>query len=284
MRQKFSFPRIFVLMDNTVISPGFIGSWGWSVAIFTCDYRFWIFDTGGNEFILQNAIKFGIDLSRAEGLLISHGHYDHTNGIMGLFKTHFNGPIYAHPQFMKPRYVVENGEITRFIGMDTYIFPLIKPMFTEVPDFIQLEENLTMFTEISRRNNLIQPSISAHSRFAFEDKGGKIPDIVPDDAFLLLNTEKGPVVITGCCHSGLGNTLYHLRDKTGIKKVYGITGGTHLISDEDAREEALEVLKEFSVEVIYPSHCTGLGGRDFLREKLPDKVKPVGAGSVITFE
>jgi 7,8-dihydropterin-6-yl-methyl-4-(beta-D-ribofuranosyl)aminobenzene 5'-phosphate synthase len=92
------------------------------------------------------------------------------------------------------------------------------------------------------------------------------------------------VLILGCCHSGLANTLYQVRDLLGIKRFFSIIGGLHLVNaPESGLQETVKVLKEFSVQQIYPCHCTGEKSIDFLNEQLSGKVFDVGTGTIIEF-
>jgi 7,8-dihydropterin-6-yl-methyl-4-(beta-D-ribofuranosyl)aminobenzene 5'-phosphate synthase len=92
------------------------------------------------------------------------------------------------------------------------------------------------------------------------------------------------LLVLGCCHSGLANTLHHIRDVLGLKAIHAVLGGLHLLTaPESALRETAGVLRDYRVERVYPCHCTGEQAGQFLREHLPGKVFDVGTGTVIEF-
>ena len=277
-------PRIVVLMDNSVPVWPFVAEWGLSLAIFTENGGFWLRDIGASDLVFQNADSLGLDITKAKGFSLSHGHWDHANALPQLLKRGFKGKVYTHPSYSKPRYAIRPNKAPNFIGVDPQIPPLIREMEVEVHQSIELENGLIMICDIPRRPGFFQPGISQKEHVFFDDKQGKTPDFVPDDNFLLMSTPKGFVVILGCCHSGLANSLSHLKDLTGISKIHSIVGGTHLFAgDKSAYKEAVDVLREFDIDLVYPMHCTGMEAWAFLYNHLPGKVKAVGSGSVISF-
>lgn len=266
--------RISILCDNTSSSPEYGHGWGFSAAIETGD-DFWLWDTGASGLFLKNAEKMGIDPGRANGLALSHGHYDHTGGIPALLEqTAFNGPIVCHPEINRDCYSISAGRPVRSIGAPKKI-----KKFKAVNDVAELAPGLTMLTDINREPGLFQ----AVKDF-YLDPEGKTHDPTNDDAFLVLDTAKGPVVILGCCHSGLMNSLKHMREKLGIDKIFALLGGMHLFkADEKAWEESARAIEEFDAQEAYPGHCTGQPASDFLKKRLSCKVADLGSGLKLEF-
>ena len=96
------------------------------------------------------------------------------------------------------------------------------------------------------------------NNFTFEVEMELVPDTVPDDACLVADVPQGPLVLLGCCHSGLGNTLFHLRERLGLASVHTIVGGLHLTdASGSALEETVAILHEFDVRRLFVGHCTG---------------------------
>ncbi len=266
--------RISVLCDNTSVSPEYGHGWGFSLGIETGD-GLWLWDTGASGLFLKNAEKMNIDPGKAKGLALSHGHYDHTGGISALLEqTDFNGPIVGHPEINRDCYSITDGKPVKSIGAPKKI-----EKFIAVSDVTELTPELVMLTDIKREPGLFQ----AVKDF-YLDPEGIDPDPTNDDAFLILDTDKGPVVILGCCHSGLLNSLRHMREKLGIGKVFALLGGMHLFkADEKAWEESARAIEEFGVQEAYPGHCTGQPAADFLKGRLSCKVADLGSGLVLEF-
>jgi len=270
--------RIAVLSDNRVHDPQLKTEHGLCLAVYLNE-DFWLWDTGQSDLFLKNAKKMGIDPGKAKGLALSHGHYDHTGGLGALLnKTKFKGKIYAHPEFTAKRYAVKD-EKARYIGIkqdETLINP---PNLITVTETAELDRGLTFLTGINRLPDLFQ----AVNGFYFDEAGDR-PDPVQDDAALILQTGGKNIVILGCGHSGLANTLYHAKDVMGVKEVFAVIGGLHLMNaPRSAFEETLSVLTEFSVKQVYPGHCVGDPAIAYLKHHLPGRVTALGTGMWIEF-
>ena len=272
--------RIYTLSDNTSIRQGFGREHGLSILIQMDQDSYWLWDTGQSSLFLESAQKFGLDLKKLKGVALSHGHYDHTDGLSTLLnEVDFKGPIYANPDFAVDRFKIQKGSVPKPIGLNKAKLPWPLPGFAGVSGSLELSNGLTFISKIERRPGLYQ-SVDDF----YLDAKEQLPDFVEDDACLVLLSNRGPVVILGCCHSGLANTLYQVRDILGLNRVFSIIGGMHLINAPDSSlHQTVQVLKEFSIEYIYPCHCTGKKSTDFLKEQLPGKVFDIGTGSVIEF-
>jgi 7,8-dihydropterin-6-yl-methyl-4-(beta-D-ribofuranosyl)aminobenzene 5'-phosphate synthase len=272
--------RVYVLSDNNSGKMGFRSEHGLSLLIVLANSHQWLWDVGQSSLFLENAAKLGFDLSQLQGLALSHGHYDHTGGLATLHsKLSFRGPIFAHPSFSEARYKREQGATPRNIGLN--LEPLVQTSlgFNAVREHCDLDEGLSMCSDIPRRKGLFQ----AVEEYFFDTEASR-PDFVRDDSCLVVHTTKGPVVILGCCHSGLANTLQHLREVTGLKSIHAVIGGLHLLTAREAAlQETLEMLREYSIQSIYPCHCTGEKAVRFLKENLPGAVLDIGTGTIIEF-
>lgn len=236
---------VTILMDNQAV-PGLVSEWGFAAAI-RQDGRLWLWDTGQSAAFLANAALLGIAPQEADGLALSHGHYDHTGGLTALLDAGYHGPVFAHPDFVRQRFNITRTPI-RSIGI-----PCVAPQFTAVKQTCALTKSMTMVTGIPR----LPGNFQATKGF-FYDKEGNIPDPVEDDAFLVLDTLRGIVVLLGCCHSGLMNSLLCMKDRLGIDTVHSIIGGLHLFNaDRKALEETVEACRMFRIHQLVPGHCTG---------------------------
>ncbi|MBU1229710.1 MAG: MBL fold metallo-hydrolase [Proteobacteria bacterium] len=280
MRQEQAGPRrapcrITVLCDNESADPGCGCEWGLALAVELDQGGLWLWDAGQTDLFLRNARHLGIDAGQASGLALSHGHYDHTGGLGALCAaTAFRGPIYAHPACARRRYAQEHGR-PKPIGP-----PLPLPDFTLAGPLTVLAPGLTLLTDIPRAPGRFQ----AVQGFSL-DPSGTEPDLVPDDAFLVLDSASGPVVILGCCHSGLANSLACARQRLGLDRVFAVLGGLHLFkAGPEALEETAGALEEFGVRRLLAGHCTGPDRLARLKRRLPDRqVLPLAAGQTWFF-
>lgn len=271
---------IYVLSNDYPSEEGFNSEHGLAILIKLDKDTYWLWDTGQSSLFFESAKKLGLDLKNLKGVALSHGHYDHSGGLPTLLgETGFQGPIFAHPGCGNKRFKFQSGQRPRQIGLDTVAIPWPPPGFRAASKINALDNGLTMISQIRRRPGFHE-SVGGY----FFDLSQKNPDQVDDDACLVLSSQGGPVIILGCCHSGLANTLYHVRDLLGVASVFSVAGGLHLLgAAETSLQEAVEVLKEFSVQKVYPCHCTGSIAIDFLKNRLPGKVFEMGTGTKVAF-
>jgi 7,8-dihydropterin-6-yl-methyl-4-(beta-D-ribofuranosyl)aminobenzene 5'-phosphate synthase len=269
--------RVVVLCDNETSRPSIGCEWGLSLAIDLGpgdDGGLWLWDTGKTDLFLRNAVALGIDVASARGLALSHGHYDHTGGLNALLAAGFRGSIHAHPACAQARYGADPG------GPKPLGPPNPLPPFQAAQDVTRLAPGLTLLTNIPRQAGRFQ----AVERFSL-DPQGNTPDTVPDDAFLLLESQSGPVVVLGCCHSGLANSLNALRGRLGIGQVFAVLGGLHLFEAGSAPlEETAQALEEFQVAHLICGHCTGPSRTDALRQRMTSRnVTALASGQIWEF-
>ena len=260
--------RITILCDNSV-GPlaGTIGEHGFAALIEPDQGEPVLFDTGQGLTLLHNARRMGRDLAAVSKVVISHGHYDHTGGLLPLLQEHGAKVIYGDDRIFAPRHrVKDNGEC----------YPIGMP-FTRA----ELETNGATF-ELAADFREIAPgmfltgSVPRLTPFEKGDQGlycdcsGQEPDITPDDQSLLLETGKGLVVLLGCCHAGLVNTLEHIARLTGRRDFYAVIGGTHLgFCSLEQLAKSIAAVREYGIRKLAVSHCTGFAASARLARELP---------------
>lgn len=263
--------NITVLMDNEA-GDGLASEWGLSCAV-SLGGRLLLWDCGQSSAFLDNARELGVNVAKAESLALSHGHYDHAGGLPGLLKAGFDGTIYAHPGSTRERFSVRHDP-PESIGVQQGM-----PPFEPVEGSVEIAPSVMMVTDIPR----LPGNYEAIKGFAF-DREGREADHVVDDAFLLIETRQGPVVLLGCCHSGIANSLAVLKDRHGIKQVHAVIGGLHLYnSDRDQMEQALNALRGCGASLVVPGHCTGEEATRVLMRELDAIVRPMHSGMRLKF-
>lgn len=204
-----------------------------------------LFDVGPSDIILDNAKKLNIDLDPVEDVVLSHGHWDHVNGLLHLK----NKNIICHPDIFLKRFRKSNHS---YIGMAEDKKQLSQRFtFNESTKPLQISESTWFLGEIPRKNNFEAQT----TPFELENHDN---DFVPDDSGLVITTKKGLVVISGCAHSGICNMVDHARSLFPQAPVYAVVGGFHLNSETEQIEKTIAHFKTLNISRVIPSHCTGL--------------------------
>ncbi len=252
--------KITVLCENTVPTPGLLGEHGFAAFVETPGGNI-LFDTGQGFSLVQNSLRLQKDLRTVSKLVLSHGHFDHTGGMIAFLGVHGPCEVVAHPDVLGERFrwmPVGPEEKPVSIGIpwrEAYLTTR-GARFNWQTEFTEIMENVFVSGEVPRTT----PFESGDPKFVVRKNGDWTPDPFLDDYSMVLRTPKGLVVILGCAHAGLINILNHAIARTGVEKIYAILGGTHLgFSPRSQLDETIPVLKQYRVEILATSHCTGQG-------------------------
>jgi len=271
--------KITILCENCVFrNIGAIAEHGWAVFIETDQGNF-LFDTGQGKSIVNNAQYFNKDLSTIKGIIISHHHIDHTGGLLDVLEQIDKVKVYSHPGLFKNSYLIDKGK-QRNVGIPfrREILESRGAQFKFNTSFREIAPGLMLSGEIPRLTEFEKGS----KKFLLKTKEGYAQDLIFDDQTLIVNTEKGLIIILGCSHSGMINIINHIIDKTGQNHIRTIIGGTHLgPASEETKEKTIQALKKFDIEKIGVSHCTGLETSMRLFQEFGDRFFICNVGSII---
>jgi 7,8-dihydropterin-6-yl-methyl-4-(beta-D-ribofuranosyl)aminobenzene 5'-phosphate synthase len=275
--------KITTLVENAVpIMSGkkLIGEHGLSFLIETRGHRL-LFDTGQYMALENNARILDAKLPDVDTVILSHGHYDHTGGLKHLLDCNSHFSLYAHPDVFARKLMKRKGRY-RKIGIPISKNDLVKSGVKLILDSAPVEVAPKILTTGEIPLEVEFESVA--KGFFVDNDGRKVPDTLADDLALILKTGKGPVVVLGCSHRGVINTLSHVKNIIGEKNIYAVIGGLHLVKATGKKlETIIHHLQRFNLEKIVVGHCTGNHAIQALYNQFGDKVIANTVGNVVTF-
>ncbi len=272
--------RIRCLVDNSVLgSSEYWGEHGLALLVETDDGRA-LLDTGRSGTVLLHNLKQArIEPSSITALVLSHAHNDHTGGLATLLPLTGRIPVYAHPDLFRERFA-RHGRREDKIG----------------PALSRAELEALADPHLSAGSQQVLPGVFTTgeicTRGELEGRGANhlirdgedwAADPYHDDLALVLQSAHGLVLVCGCCHAGLLNTLQHVRDNFP-GAVCAVLGGTHLGSlTEGQTDHILQALRGYGDLELFPNHCTGQPAYVALAQAFGAHVHPFPAGGEVTF-
>lgn len=263
-----------ILIDNIAAEP-LVSEWGLAIYIEHNGHKL-LLDSGSTGIFVQNAEHLGIDLSAVECAVLSHAHYDHSDGFPSFFGVNSTAPLYLRSSASEN---CHSGE-----GAERHYIGLKQGFLTEYADRVRFADGLCQLWEgaylVPHYSDLSELGGAAHL-YTLGNDGEYRPDSLSHEQSLVFETEKGLVVFNSCCHGGGGFIVGEAVQALG-QIVYALVGGLHLFrSDDNAVKAAAERLRP--VQRIYTGHCTGDRGFEILKATLGDKVTQLYTGLEIEF-
>jgi 7,8-dihydropterin-6-yl-methyl-4-(beta-D-ribofuranosyl)aminobenzene 5'-phosphate synthase len=240
-----------------------------------------LWDTGQTSSVLDHNLHvLGLDVRSVTALALSHAHCDHTGALRHVLEGHPGLPVYANASFFEARYS-RSGDTTRAIGLQGHVKDWL------AQDAFSLSDTPQYVTASVRTTGRIAPRPypqGGSPQHLVERNGALLPDTYADDMSLVLVVRGGIVLLCGCCHAGLRNTLAALRAARS-EPLLAVVGGTHLAEAPESETTALiDVLALEGAPRLYLNHCTGERAIHALFSAFGDRVSPCPSGTVIAFE
>jgi 7,8-dihydropterin-6-yl-methyl-4-(beta-D-ribofuranosyl)aminobenzene 5'-phosphate synthase len=245
-----------------------------------------LFDTGSSpEAIVENAKRMGIDLSEVGCVVLSHGHYDHFGGLKSVVKAigKTSLPIIVHEDMFRTRGTAySDGTTRKYTGfpMEAELSPA-HVLRTKQPSLVA--DGMVCVTGEIPRETSFERGLDRHS---FYVDGAWQPDplILDDRAIVVQVKGQGLVIISGCAHAGIINTISYAQHITEVEKVYAVFGGFHLAGKafEERIAPSVKEIARLKPKLIVPSHCTGWRAMFAIAEELPEAFAWNSVGNLYT--
>ncbi len=272
---------VTVLVENTVHGRSLQAEHGLSFFIRTPRHCV-LFDTGQSELVVSNARLLDVPLADLDAIALSHGHYDHTGGLKAVLDLAPHSRIYLHPAAVAQKFAGNSDGSSRPVGMSDSVLAALRSaessiVWTRQPT--PIAEGIFLTGEIPRQNT-------------FEDTGGRFfldeacsrPDPLIDDQAVFFDTVDGIVVLLGCAHAGVVNTVEYIRQITG-RPLHAVLGGFHLWEASAERlSKTLRAIESWKLERLAPAHCTGMAALIRLWSALPGRCFSCPVGASIGFQ
>ncbi len=273
--------NVTVLVEGMAGYHSVLGEWGVSFLIESGQHQI-LFDTGRGQTLLHNAKALNVDLSKTDAIVMSHAHTDHSGGIEKAIKVCSPIDLYAHPGAFQARYWKWSSQVLK-IGPPISI----QQARDRVRSFVETEQptdvcdGVMVTGEIPRRNDF---ESEGGLEEAFLDERLETPDPVLDDQALFFRTPEGLVIVLGCGHSGVVNTMEYVCEILGEEKIYALIGGTHLLGAPPNRMiKTIGAILKYDVQKLMLTHCTGMDAYVRLAKAFPGRCSWPASGTTIRF-
>ena len=272
--------KITFLSDNKTEKAKCIAEWGLSILVESRGHKL-LFDVGASPIFARNAKALGIDLAEVEAVAISHGHFDHTDGIEAFDEINKTAPVYIHKDGLDDDFaVMSDGSLDPMndgIRWSEEFKETIMPRLvltegvTKVFDNMILAGNIPLLPEYPMTEQFVRPSR--------EKDGEYVPDPMDHEQFLVVKEDEGIFIISGCSHKGVMSIISNAKDLFPSERILGFIGGMHLYPlDHDEMEKVVDMICGLDMECVFPVHCTGMEAIIMFKEKLGKKCVIAAAG------
>ncbi len=270
--------KIVNLIEDTPGASACRFEHGLSFYIETASHKL-LLDTGASGAFIENALQKGIDLSALDTVVLSHGHYDHTGGLLALLEINPNAAVYIHKNAVGAFYNCRHTP-PKYIGMDARIVEL--PQVVWVDGDLKIDDELSLFTGVTGRRLWPRGNEVLRKRVG----GAFVQDEFDHEQYLVLTEgDDRRVLLSGCAHNGILNILYAYRERYGGAPTHVISG-FHTTKPEPTKEDdalvaAIATELSDTDTVYYTGHCTGEHQLEIFKSILKARLVTLHSGDEI---
>ena len=272
--------KITSLCDNYIKNKKMWAMEGNATLIEVDDYKI-LYDVGRNhEILLHNLDVLGIKPQQITHVVASHAHYGHT-GSFAVDKNLFENAIVLYgSKFDTPKYKLKDNQHKKVDNarlhhcITTYYNAIcVQDHYKITPDVITYKVPHVWPTNFAADEKHLVLVDDKFEKDAFEE-----------ELALSINTSKGLIVLTGCAHRGVRNTLEQAKKLHGTDAIWALIGGTHIFDDKQLVAQYVDEVQQLNVQYVAPSHCTGCYGKAYILDALPDKFLHYSTGVELKFD
>lgn len=284
---KFSF-----LSENKTDNPGCLAEHGLSIYI-EADGKKLLFDTGASDLFIHNADKMKVLLHEVDAVIISHGHYDHTEGVPFFCTINKKAPIYIHQKAFEESYGMENGVLDKepcSILWNPEQKEEINPRCILTEGVLNLSEDILISGSVPDVEGNIPTEKFFIKKQTAEGNYKITPDTMKHEQFLAIRdrdlngASKGIYIFSGCSHKGVIPVLRYAKSLFPDERIAGLIAGMHLYSaNKETRSRVVEEVVKEHIDLVMPVHCTGIQAICDLKQVLGEKCVVATAGDCYEF-
>jgi len=276
--------KITVLAENSVCKTNSLNvkaENGLSLFI-EFDERKILFDTGQSDLFIHNAEKIGIDLSEVDYLVISHGHFDHGDGLKHFLKINKKAKIFLHINAAHKFYMKIFGFIPYYVGLDQKIIAQNSRIYF-IEEDMQIEEKIIVLEGFPE----VFPQPVANKALFVEDNNRFMVDKFNHELVLLLIENDEIVLFSGCSHSGIINIIDEVKIISKNMRIKATFGGFHIHNPISKKNESQDYIMELTESlgetdsVFYTGHCTGKKNFLYIKGWMGKNIQTMHTGEVI---
>ena len=270
--------RIVNLIENTPGAEGCLYEHGLSFYIETKNHKLLV-DTGASDAFIHNAKVLGVDLTKVDTVILSHGHYDHSGGILSFVAMNPTAKIYMQ-QNAAGEYYHKDETVEKYIGIDQEIKHL--PQVVWVDGDCKIDDELELFSNVTGRRLWPQGNMELKELM----DGAFLQDEFSHEQYLVITDGDKKLLVSGCAHNGVLNILEKYRELYGDHP-YAMISGFHMRKKSDYTDEDIAVMEETARElcdtdtVFYTGHCTGEYPFEVMKKILGEQLIYVHSGEEI---
>ena len=270
--------KLTVIVDN-IGFDGIAGEWGLCI-LAEFNGKKILIDSGQSDLFAENLKKTGFDIKDIDYATLSHAHYDHANGMPRFFEENKKAKLYIRDAAKENCYRNNHFIFKKYIGMPKGMLEKYGDRIAKLSGDFKLMEGAYLFPHKTKGLE----KVGMRDRM-YQKKSGRMKyDNFDHEQSLVLDTDKGLIIINCCSHGGAVNIINEVRETFPDKRVYGIIGGFHLFNktDEEVREVAKKI-DDTGIQFVCTGHCTGERAYRILKEKLGDKLSQLHVGLKMKF-